>query len=278
LLIFIILPDSSFLIISFLVHLSHLSLLNPLISFNLLHLPCLKSKNLYPCFCFFSHFLFIFWPSISASVCIESSSVSPSVYLSLLYCFPDLFALFILLYYRFTSGEVSSKSQAKSSVQRNIRKSVLDSYPGLAFHLDTLMPKKTPLYVVKCSGHVSLVVVNKDALFFQLRDGPFLPTLKLLHRFPDLLPKVQVDRGAIKRIMNASNIKCPGLTSAGAKMEEEIEAGKAVAVMAEGKENALAVGQLVLSTADIRKINRDDGVETLHYLGDGLWNTQEFDL
>lgn len=67
---------------------------------------------------------------------------------------------------------------------------------------------------------------------------------------------------------------CPGLTSPGARLPpdgEGIEAGKVVAVMAEGKENACMVGLLKMSTDDIRKVNKGVGVETVHYLGDGLW-------
>lgn len=64
---------------------------------------------------------------------------------------------------------------------------------------------------------------------------------------------------------------CPGLTSAGAKMEEELPEGSIVAVMAEGKEYALAVGMTKMSTADIRSVNKGVGVESLHYLNDTLW-------
>ena len=44
---------------------------------------------------------------------------------------------------------------------------------------------------------------------------------------------------------------CPGLTSQGADMPENIEAGSAVAILAEGKELAMAVGILKLSTAEM---------------------------
>jgi PUA domain protein len=41
--------------------------------------------------------------------------------------------------------------------------------------------------------------------------------------------------------------------------------------MAEGKENALAIGQLKMSTAEIRKINKDIGIDLVHFIGDGLY-------
>ena len=45
-----------------------------------------------------------------------------------------------------------------------------------------------------------------------------------------------------------------------------------MAIYAENKENALAIGVLKMSTADIKSINKGHGVENLHFLTDGLWN------
>ena len=49
-----------------------------------------------------------------------------------------------------------------------------------------------------------------------------------------------------------------------------------VAIYAEGKEHAMAVGLTKLSTADIRAVNKGIGVENIHYLNDGLWKTPAF--
>lgn len=68
---------------------------------------------------------------------------------------------------------------------------------------------------------------------------------------PDILPKLQVDRGAIKFVLSGANIMCPGLTSKGARMDIDLPEGAVVSIMAEGKENALAVGLLKMSTEDM---------------------------
>jgi len=47
-----------------------------------------------------------------------------------------------------------------------------------------------------------------------------VPTLRLLHKYPCLLPKIQIDKGGIKFILNGANVMCPGLTSPGGKMED----------------------------------------------------------
>lgn len=56
----------------------------------------------------------------------------------------------------------------------------------------------------------------------------------------------------------------------------QAEAEEPVAIYAEGKEHATAVGLTKMSTSDIRNINKGIGVETLHYLNDGLWKTHRF--
>jgi PUA domain protein len=54
-------------------------------------------------------------------------------------------------------------------------------------------------------------------------------------------------------------------------METELPGGTIVAVMAEGKEHACAIGVMKMSTAEIRQINKGIGIDNLHYLNDQLW-------
>jgi malignant T-cell-amplified sequence len=54
-------------------------------------------------------------------------------------------------------------------------------------------------------------------------------------------------------------------------MDGDIPVDSIVAVMAEGKEHAMAVGRMNMSSSDIRSINKGSGVETLTTLGDPLW-------
>ena len=65
-----------------------------------------------------------------------------------------------------------------------------------------------------------------------------------------MLPHMQVDKGAIKFVLSGANIMCPGLTSAGAKMSR-VDQDTMVAIMAEGKEHAMAVGCTKLSSEDM---------------------------
>lgn len=169
-------------------------------------------------------------------------------------------------------ADVSGVNNVKSSVQRGIRASIIDSYPYIEQYMDQILPKKDPLKAVKCSEHIE-IIAGKDGrlLFFKHYDGPWCPTLKLLHKYPFMCPRMQVDKGAIRFILSGANIMCPGLTSPGAKMTK-VDKGTVVAVLAEGKTNALAIGFTTKSTEDILSVNKGVGVDNLHYLNDGLWH------
>jgi PUA domain protein len=41
---------------------------------------------------------------------------------------------------------------------------------------------------------------------------------------PNIMKKLQVDRGAIKFVLAGANIMCPGLTSPGGALDEDVEA------------------------------------------------------
>ena len=90
-----------------------------------------------------------------------------------------------------------------------------------------------------------------------------------------MMPRVVVDAGAIKFVLGGANIMCRGLTSPGGALPTELPAGAPVAVYAQGKEHAIAVGTLALSTAEVRALNKGIAIEVLHYAGDDLWKAKD---
>uniref|UniRef100_A0A3B1JAU8 Malignant T-cell-amplified sequence n=1 Tax=Astyanax mexicanus TaxID=7994 RepID=A0A3B1JAU8_ASTMX len=120
---------------------------------------------------------------------------------------------------RFDEKEnVSNCIQLKTSVIKGIKNQLLDQFPDIDAWLNQIMPKKDPVKIVRCHEHIEILTVNGELLFFRQREGPFYPTLRLLHKFPFILPHQQVDKGAIKFVLSGANIMCPGLTSPGAKL------------------------------------------------------------
>lgn len=119
--------------------------------------------------------------------------------------------------------------------------------------------------------------MGSEVLFTQHDTDDIIPTLNLVQKYPTILPSVRVDRGAIKFILGGANIMCPGLTSKGAQLPDApgLDKGQVVAVYAEGKEHALAIGRLTMSTEEIKSVNKGIGVDLIMYLGDGLWGLKD---
>lgn len=144
--------------------------------------------------------------------------------------------------------------------------------------------------------HISIYTLHGEPVFFQHFDGPIYPTLRTLHKCmsvgccssagfltvratdPFVLPVVGIDRGAIRFLLQGAHMMCPGMTSKGGYLppaESALPAGTPVALHAEGKEHAVGIGILKLSTEEIKRVNKDVGVETITYLGDDLWQAQK---
>eukprot|EP00439_Symbiodinium_sp_Y106_P005306 s4339_g1.t1 len=81
----------------------------------------------------------------------------------------------------FTPSDVSGQNQVKSSVQRGIKTKIQELYPRLEPVFKEIWPKDANMVIAKCKDHISLVVIEKVPLFWSERDGPWLPTLRLLH-------------------------------------------------------------------------------------------------
>ncbi|XP_002162637.2 malignant T-cell-amplified sequence 1 isoform X1 [Hydra vulgaris] len=192
--------------------------------------------------------------------------LSESIHLSVVIMFKKFIA----------KDEISGTTQIKSSVQRGIRAKILEQFPAIEPYIDAILPKKECMVLVKCKEHIELLSVKNNLVFFRQRDGPWMPTLRLLHQYPFLLPHEQVDKGAIRFVLSGANIMCPGLTSPGAKMTP-VEKDSVVAIMAEGKDHAVSIGLTKMSTQEIAEKNKGIGVDNIHYLNDGLWVMKQLD-
>ena len=166
----------------------------------------------------------------------------------------------------------------KASAAKGIRQQVLDTYPNIAEYLDEIWPKKAKVFTLKFKGeiidselHLNFIKVEEEILFLEMRDKAILPMLRLLHKYPIMMNQMQCDKGAIRHIFSGSNVMAPGLISEGGKCVDGLEVGAPVAVMAEGKQHAMAIGYLTMSSKDIKSVGKGFAIEVIQFLNDALW-------
>ncbi|OEH76860.1 PUA domain- cell cycle regulator [Cyclospora cayetanensis] len=127
---------------------------------------------------------------------------------------------------------------------------ILQEYPRLEPVMEEIWPKKASPVLLKCQNHINIVALNGKPLFFQHRDRQWVPTLRLLHEYPSMMPKMQVDRGAVKFVLRGSNVMCQGLTSPGGRMQV-VPANAVVQIAVEGKQHSCAIGVTTISTEEM---------------------------
>ncbi|KAI9840082.1 MAG: hypothetical protein M1819_000275 [Sarea resinae] len=177
----------------------------------------------------------------------------------------------------------SAKTKVKSSAQRAIRAKLVETYPGLAPHIEEIMPKKGSVESVKLPERITIYLLTTPAhptpqpLCYETPFTPLLPHLRLVHAFPSAFPTIRIDRGAIRFVLSGAALMAPGLTSPGGRLpdpekgERELEKDEVVAVAAEGKDEVCLVGVLKMGTKEIREKKKGVVLDEGHFLGDALW-------
>lgn len=72
--------------------------------------------------------------------------------------------------------------------------------PGACPTLPACPPARSP-------EHVQLLVLGDTPLFFSTRDGGWFPTLRVLHQYPEMMPRLRADQGAIKFVLSVSTVR-----------------------------------------------------------------------
>ena len=134
----------------------------------------------------------------------------------------------------------------KATVAKTLRAKLVETYPNIEPHLELIWPKKAKVFTLKLKGEnlYNFIKIEEEIAFMEMRDRAIIPMLRTLHKFPDMMPHMQCDKGAIKHIFSGSNVMAPGLTSEGGKIAADLEVGAPVAIMAEGKKHAMGIGYL----------------------------------
>ena len=154
-----------------------------------------------------------------------------------------------------------SKQSLKSSQEKSFRKQLLESIPKIEQIIDQIWTKKTEIQTGKVENF-RIYFLSDEPCFLQGKEGPIIPHLKLLHKYPFLLPTCQVDEGGIKHLISGADVMIPGMTSEKGKLPTEKEIPhNIVAVMCEGMENAIAIGQMQMSAEEMKEKGKGVGVK-----------------
>ncbi|HSB83853.1 MAG TPA: PUA domain-containing protein [Nitrosarchaeum sp.] len=108
--------------------------------------------------------------------------------------------------------------------------------------------------IITGSG-IKILKINDEYL-------PFLSETQMLERFPH----VTVDMGAVKFMCKGANVMRPGI-----KSHSEFEKEKVVCIIEESQHKFLAVGKSLISSSELKNIEKGEVIKNMHYISDKFW-------
>lgn len=125
---------------------------------------------------------------------------------------------------------------------------------------DSIMTKKSQVYEDE-----NILFVDNKPSFIRI-DKTWIPHLKLILTHDELLPKVTVDKGAIKFVIKGADIMRPGITKI-----EEFEKGEFVTIVDENYNKPLAIGKTLLDSIEMTAQENGKSIANIHRIGDEFW-------
>ena len=123
-----------------------------------------------------------------------------------------------------------------------------------------VMTKKSTVY-----SDDPLLYVDSKPLYIY-RDEEWIPSLLFALKYTTNLPKVTVDKGAIRFVINGADIMRPGIVKA-----EEFEKDSVVIIVDETTYTPIAVGRAMVGSAELLSKQEGKVISTLHHVKDELW-------
>ncbi len=126
---------------------------------------------------------------------------------------------------------------------------------------------KTQLETGVLDDGTQVLLYENEILFFA-KENRFYPTLHALLKGMVTVPKVTVDMGAIRFVVNGADIMRPGVT----EVEASVRKDGIVAVVDQNHGKPLAVGIATMDADEMRDATKGKVVLSIHHVNDHLWD------
>ena len=145
---------------------------------------------------------------------------------------------------------------------KQINKALTDHYQ-YDFHLLDLRVEGAS------SKEGDILILDKVPTFFTV-EGHFYLTLKGHNRYDVLTKYVTVDMGAVPFLVNGADVMAPGIVDA----DNSIQKGDVIWVRDEKNLKPILIGKSKESGERLISLSKGKVVNTLHFVGDALWNAE----
>ncbi|MBN2230916.1 MAG: DUF1947 domain-containing protein [Candidatus Thorarchaeota archaeon] len=112
-----------------------------------------------------------------------------------------------------------------------------------------------------------ILLLDGEIIFFE-HEKRYFPTLRALLNNMVQIPRVTIDMGAVKFVVNGADIMRPGIT----QIDDGVKKDGIVVIVDERHGKPLAVGVSNLSAGELRSATSGKVVKSIHHINDDLWD------
>jgi PUA domain protein len=116
---------------------------------------------------------------------------------------------------------------------------------------------------------IGVYVLDNKPILIQMGDDMLYPTINILNKIGECLPKIIVDQGAIPYIINGADVMAPGITEVIGDFKEN----SIVQIVEKSHNIVIAIGASIFSSEIIRNMQRGKVVKNIHHVNDKIWET-----
>jgi len=111
-----------------------------------------------------------------------------------------------------------------------------------------------------------ILLLDGQVIFFE-HEGRMFPALRALLNGLIDVPKITIDMGAVRFVVNGADIMRPGIT----EIDDRVKENSIVVVVDETHGKPLAVGVSKMGADDLRAATGGKVIKSVHHINDALW-------
>lgn len=111
-----------------------------------------------------------------------------------------------------------------------------------------------------------ILLLDGEIIFFE-HEGRMFPALRALLDGLIDVPKITVDMGAVRFVVNGADIMRPGIT----EIDDRVKENGIVVIVDENHNKPLAVGVSKMAADGLRAASGGKVIKSIHHINDDLW-------
>ncbi|KYK30324.1 MAG: hypothetical protein AYK22_04265 [Thermoplasmatales archaeon SG8-52-3] len=156
--------------------------------------------------------------------------------------------------------KIKNRHRLKSREIRNYQNDLKSIFGEIFFD------EKSSVETGDLNGRIIIFIDSEPCFMFY--NDKIVFTLHGLNKYKPAKNFVVVDMGAVKFVTNGADVMAPGIVDA----DKDIIEGNQVWICDENHHKPLAIGIALVSGNDMISKSKGKVINTIHYVGDELWN------